>query len=442
MDQPATDFGSHLPGRLPIVLTALLVLAAMPRAVAEPDRLLPSAEEAEFRYTVEYPAVPYASARPADRVAALVARLGAGDREIPVDAGGSWLPGLLQALDIDPNSQVLVLSKTSLNKGGITPQTPRAIYFNDDTYVARVPGAGMLEIATMDPVLGPLFYVVEEKGQPTPVFDRQTVQCLRCHDSLTLTGGGVPRFILGSGYIDVRGELVSHEGWILTDQTTPYRFRWGGWYVTGTHGELEHLGNIVVRDPATLWELDKLRVYDRETLDGFIDTALYPRATSDIVALLVLEHQVHVQNLMTRVAWDVRQALGRAPDAGFITEETKSLIEASADPLVQALLFKGEPALPGPVRGNSGFRATFEARGPFDAGGRTLRELDLETRVFRYPLSYLVHSEAFAALPEPVREHVLRRLDAVLGAEPAAAPVARYTAAERAAARELLREWR
>ncbi len=442
MDQPARHLACQLPGRVSVALCASLVLAATAAAGAEADALLPSAEEAAFRYAEEFPAVPYGSARPRDRIAALVARLGAGDEKLDIDAAGSWLPALLGALDIDPASQVLVFSKTSVNKTGIGPRTPRAIYFNDDTYVARVPGAGMLEIATMDPLLGPLFYVVEEESQRAPAFDRQTVQCLRCHDSLTLTGGGVPRFILGSGYIDTRGELVSHEGWILTDQTTPYRFRWGGWYVTGSHGELMHLGNIVVKDPATLWELDKLRVYGRATLDGFIDAALYPRATSDIVALLVLEHQVHVQNLMTRVAWDVRQVLARTPDAQFISEETKSLIEASADPLVQALLFAGEPALSSPVRGSSGFGASFEARGPFDAGGRTLRQLDLETRVFKYPLSYLVHSEAFAGLPGAVREHVLSRLDALLGAEPPAPPVARYTAAERAAARELLREWK
>ncbi|MDH3531602.1 MAG: hypothetical protein OEO82_01660, partial [Gammaproteobacteria bacterium] len=354
-----------------------------------------------------------------------------------------------EALDIDPASQLLVFSRTSLNVAYIRPRTPRAIFFNDDAYVAWVPGSGMLEIATLDPQLGPVFFVLEQGEAARPRFDRQTVQCLRCHDSFTLTGDGVPRFILGSGYIDTRGDLVSHEGWILTSPETPLKFRWGGWYVTGQHGKQPHLGNIIVADPATLQMLDSLRIYNQQNLDELIDTKLYPASYSDIVALLVIEHQVHVQNLITRVNYDVRSALATAKERDAIdnkrnewsvSEEMKSFIDEAAEPLVQAMLFAGEATLAGPITGSSDFAAQFEARGPYDRKGRSLRELELHSRTFRYPLSYLIYSEAFDNLPQPVINQIYRRLAEILGSEKAEAAVARLLPEERATLLDILRD--
>ena len=161
-----------------------------------------------------------------------------GATNLTFDENYGYLKAVLESLDIDPASQLLVFSRTSVSKNHILPSRPRAIFFNDDTYVAMVPGSGILEIASMDPQLGPLFFMLEQHDSAAPKFDRQTVQCLRCHDSLTMTGGGVPRFILGSGYVDTQSNLVSHEGWVLTSPKTPFRFRWGGWYVTGEHGDL------------------------------------------------------------------------------------------------------------------------------------------------------------------------------------------------------------
>ncbi len=427
------------------ILRLTVLVAASTSTLA--DGLLPSAEEQRFRYEKEYPVIGYSTADPSDRIASLQARIDAGEASLEFDARDGFLHSVLAALDIDPASQVLVFSKTSLNTANISPRTPRAIYFNDDTYVARVPGAGMLEIASMDPELGPLFYVLEEQPVTRVQFDRQTVQCLRCHDSLTLTGGGVPRFILGSGYIDTRGNLVSHEGWILTNQETPLRFRWGGWYVTGQHARQPHLGNIIVKDPATLMDLENLRVYNLDSLEDLIEAALYPRMSSDIVALMILEHQVHVQNLITRVNYDTRMAIEAdrrrfdtddRPSGPTITEETKSLIEAAAEPLVQALLFAGEPALESPIKGSSEFRMSFERRSQTDTDGRSFRQLDLRTRLFRYPLSYLIDSPAFHGLPDIVRGRVLMRVVALLSTEQPDPLVSRLRPGERAAMLDML----
>ena len=239
-----------------------------------------------LRYDREYPFVDYGGAEPSGRVADLRTGLSEGSVELEFATGTGYLRSLLAALDIDPSSQVLVFSKTSLQVGGIEPSTPRAIYFNDDTYVAFVPDSVSLEIATMDPALGQTFFTLPQA--PAPRLERQTQRCLRCHDSYSLTGGGVPRFILGSGYTGTDGQLVSHEAWILTSTSTPFRSRWGGWYVTGQHGGMQHLGNIIVEDIEDLQDIDSLRVGNLERLDGLIDTSIYLSPYSDIVALLVI----------------------------------------------------------------------------------------------------------------------------------------------------------
>ena len=77
---------------------------------------------------------------------------------------------------------------------------------------------------------------------------------------------------------------------------------------------------------------------------------------------------------------------------------------------MEALLFVGEPPLTAPVAGTSTFAADFAQRGPTDSQGRSLRQLDLQTRLLRYPCSYLIYSESFDALPPAVRDRVLRRL--------------------------------
>ena len=431
------------------VALSLMLMPVDPASSAEQnDLLMPAENERGTRYDVEYPVIGYSVVRPSDSIAKLQFELDHDAATLAFDDTNGYLAAVLDALDIDPASQLLVFSKTSINKTHILPSRPRAIFFNDDAYVAIVPGSGMLEIATMDPKLGPVFFILEQRASTTPQFDRQTVQCLRCHDSLTLTGGGVPRFILGSGYVDTRSNLVSHEGWVLTSPKTPFRFRWGGWYVTGNHGDLAHLGNIVVNNAAELQDLERLRIFNRDTLDGWIDTELYPTSHSDIVALLVIEHQVHVQNLITRVNYDVRTGIAEEEQRNkddnngndwFVSEEMKSLIEESGEPLVKALLFADEAELTAPVTGSTNFADQFERRGPYDSKGRSLRQFDLRTRTFRYPLSYLIYSEAFDALPRIARDYIYRRFAEILGDERGDAAVARLRPEERAVILDILR---
>lgn len=407
------------------------------------ESVAPGAEPESLRYDVEYPAIGYSTAAPADRVADLTARIAAGEARLEHDGERGYLDSLLRELDIDPSSQVLVFSTTSLQVGSIRPETPRALYFNDDTYVAWVQSGGPIEIASMDPNLGPVFYTLEQTADADP--ERHTVRCLRCHDSLSLTGGGVPRFIIGSGYIGTRGNIVSHEGWILTSPRTPIRHRWGGWYVTGRHGDQVHLGNIVVRNIADLQDLERLRIGNLDTLEPLVDTTPYIADSSDIVALLVMQHQVDVQNEIARVMYavngggDIGGNAGGGDSSGNIGGGTAGgNIAAIVEPLVEAMLSVGEAELTDPIEGNTGFAERFEQRGPFDAEGRSLRELDLRTRLLRYPLSYVVHTRAFAALPDAAKTQAYRRFRDVLTGEDRDERFAHLSDEDRAAALEIL----
>lgn len=398
-------------------------------------------QEDSLLYNREHPVIGYSTQAPADRFAALGRKIATGEITLRKDSPQGYLSDLLAKLEIDSESQVLVYSRTSLNTGLIRANNPRAIYFNDDTYIAWVPGTKVIEIATMDPNLGPVFYLFD----PDSIgIERHGGQCLRCHDSLTLSGGGVPRFILGSGYTYFNGNLVSHEGWILTDQETPIKFRWGGWYVTGQHGKQVHLGNIVVSKAEELQDLEQARIGNINRLDDLFKTESYLTPNSDIDALMVLEHQVQIQNMITRVNYDVRNLLVReftsAMNESGISQEIKTRITEITEPLVEAMFMVGEAEITDSMKGNTEYRNNFEARGPVDSKGRSLRQLDLKSRLFRYPLSYLVYSREFNALPELAKEIIYKRFSAILNGNDNSGSFSHLDENDRLAIFEILKE--
>jgi hypothetical protein len=416
-----------------------------------------AAPDQPLRYETEYPTMHYATAQRTDPIAKLQARIERGEVKLAAGPRG-YLDSLLAALAIDPSSQTLVFSQTSLQSRRIRPETPRAIYYNDDVYVAWVQ-QGPLEIGSMDPNLGPVFYMLEQPGAQAagatpskpaaPKLEHELTRCLSCHDSYSLTGDGVPRFIVGSGYTGTGGQLVSHEGWILVTDQTPLKSRWGGWYVTGMHGKQVHLGNMLIRASADFQRLEELRVGNLEKLDALFDTTPYVTNKSDIVALLVLEHQTNVQNEITRVNYDVRTAIDRERGAakasqGYeqtlasLSPELRKIVEDSVEPLALTMLFAGEIDLTDPVSGEAAFAKQFAGRALRDSKGRSLRDFDLQTRMFRYPLSYLVYSPAFDALPRAARAAAYARFAALLRSDDQERVVAGSGAAERAAALEIL----
>jgi hypothetical protein len=406
-----------------------------------------------LRYDAEYPSMHYATGVRTDAIAQLEARIAKGEVQLAYGKRG-YLDSLLAALGIDPSSQALVFSQTSLQSGQIRPETPRAIYFNDDTYVAWVQ-RGPLEIAALDRNLGPVFYLLQnepaaaEAPSPGIAFDRDEKRCLSCHDSYSMTGGGVPRFIVGSGYIGVTGNLVSHEGWILVTDKTPLKSLWGGWYVTGRHGKQAHLGNMLIRSLKDFEDLEAHRVGNIDKLDTLFDVKPYLSNQSDIVALLVLDHQTNAQNGITRVNYDVRTAIDRERGLANSTQGYEQPIAAlspalrktvadAVEPLVATMLFSGAVKLTDPVTGDPRFTAQFVSRATRDPKGRSLRELDLQTRLFRYPMSYTVYSAAFEALPRAAREAVYARVATLLRAPDPGDTFATLRASDRGAILDIL----
>jgi hypothetical protein len=223
-------------------------------------------------------------------------------------------------------------------------------------------------------------------------------------------------------------------GAIVTDHRTPFRDRWGGWYVNGRHGESRHRGNAVAPNPAQPEVLETLGTQNLGNLAGRVETSGYLSRSSDIVALMTFEHQTQMANLITRLGWEARIA-----QYGSRTAALTPALQSSVDALVAYMLFDDEPPLVDPVEGVSSFTRTFAERGPRDRKGRALRDFDLRTRLFRYPLSYMVYDAAFDALPGPVLEHVYRRLFDVLTAEDGDRHTsARLTRADRRAILEIL----
>ena len=166
---------------------------------------------------------------------------------------------------------------------------------------------------------------------------------------------------------------------------------------------------------------------------------------SDIAALLVLDHQLHATNLMTLASWEHRlaawQAAGGFAAAGSPAPAGSALSARERDTvaeLVDYLLFVDEVPL-GVVKGNAGFAEWFAAQGPKDPAGRSLRDLKLDGRLLRYPLSYMVYSLAFDALPPPVKDATYQRLWTVLSGQDTGANYAHLTRADRQAILDILR---
>ncbi len=392
--------------------------------------LCPSArvEAQELRYAREYPLMRYVDREVTDPIAKLQRKIAEGKAQLSFEADRGYLASLLEALDVPASSQMLVFSGTSGQPVLISAATPRAIYFADDVYVAWMQGSDVLEIAAMDPELGPVFYTLDQQQSNTPNFERHTAACLRCHDTYGLSGGGVPRFLLGSGPTDAMGRLAGHESWELTTDQTPLSHRWGGWYVTGFHGDQEHMGNRVVRtdDPAPA------PIGNLSDLAGLFDTGPYLTGLSDIAALMVVEHQIHMQNLLTRLNWEARKLLAEHGEP--------SKLAALAEPVVTAMFFVDEAKFSAPISGTSGFRDDFESRGPFDTDGRSLRHLDLTQRLFKHPLSYLIYSEAFSAMPTEAKEQVYRRIWEVLTGVDLSKKFDHLSASDRTAILEILED--
>ena len=379
----------------------------------------------------------YSKSAPEDRVSELIQRLDAEETRLDYEPGFGFLRSILRELQVPESSQTLVFSKTSLQRQRISPRTPRALYFNEDVYVGFCQQGDVIEVSAVDPRLGTVFYTVQQEETDRPRIVRQADNCLLCHASSHTKEG--PGHLVRSVLVDSSGMPILTAGTYRVDQTIPLQNRWGGWYVTGTHGAQKHLGNLVMRaaDAPTL--VDNAAGMNLTELGDRFDASAYLTPHSDIVALMVLEHQTDVHNSIVRANFLTRQAmhqqqalnreLGKPLDHEW--ESTKSRIKSSCEPLVEGLLFSGEAKLTGQIRGTSGFAQQFARQGPRDGQGRSLREFDLETRLFKVPCSYLIYSPSFKALAREAKEQVLERMAGILAGKDTSKKFAHLTPDDR-----------
>jgi hypothetical protein len=234
----------------------------------------------------------------------------------------------------------------------------------------------------------------------------------------------------------------------FTDHSSPLKERWGGWYVTGTHGNQRHMGNIWIKDKEHPDQLDLESGANVTSLKGRFDVTAYLTPDSDLVALMVLAHQAHLHNLIIRVNWETRLALHEQESvnkqlgvpADTWSDATRLRIHGAVETLLRYMLFTDETRLDAAVRGTSAFAQEFAAAGPRDRAGRSLRDLDLDHRMFRYPCSYLIYSEAFDALPKTALDYFYLRLWDVLTGKEKDQAFATLTRSDRVAILDILRQ--
>lgn len=368
-----------------------------------------------------------------DPVAKLEKRLERGDLKLHYGSGHGYLKSVLDALHIAISSQTLVFSKTSFQYPNINPSAPRALYFNDDVYVGQVHQGKFLEFVSFDPMQGAIFYVMDEHRNKRPRFERSEVDCIQCH--VAPSTKGIPGVMLRSVFTNPDGTPNGAARSYVTGQESPITQRWGGWYVTAKNGEQGGMANVLISDPQHPEQLDRATGANLTSLSGRFDTSAYLTNSSDIVALMVLAHQTQMHNWITLTNYQTRIALA---DPKATPDEVEKKFESPAEQLVRYLLFTNEIPLQNPIAGTSDFVRQFAARGPRDSKGRSLRDFDLQERIFKYPCSYLIYSEAFDAIPEPAKGYIYRRLFEILSGRDQSPEFASLSSQDRRAILEIL----
>ncbi len=409
-------------GGLSIFVAVLLALCGSVAAQAdEPKRI-------EITDFVPYGREPveYFAAKTNDAVSRLQERLQSGTVKLTADSSRGYLKSLLAELRIPTSSQLLVFSKTARNPDLIGPKHPRAIYFNDEVTVGWVPGALELELTASDPEKGITFYTLAQPTKDAPSTELQfhrKDQCLACHAGRSTFE--VPGLLLRAFQTDASGKPVM--GYSVMNQDSPYEKRWGGWFVVGTPPGFDHRGNLIGNEDNELDRDEPGFRASRRNLNDLERLNEYATDTSDIIAHLVLAHQTHGLNLIARVGLEAR--FHRRSDA--------------EEKLVRCLVFADEPRLPRPLDAatisKSEYRAWFESQRPTAGAGRSLRQFDLQTRVFKHRLSYLIEHPMFVGLPADCRARLFARLRAGFSSQPAAPGFDHLSEAERSTLHEIVK---
>jgi hypothetical protein len=376
---------------------------------------VPTAEAAKRLRDFEKPPHNYWQRAPQDRFTKIKTALETGKLPLNRTSEKAFVVSLLAALEISPATQTLVYSTTSLQLSRISPRNPRALYFNEDVYVGWVP-RGQIEIASIDPALGGIFYIFNIPRASAPIRIERSARCFNCHAEFE--NGRVPGLLLKSVVPGPGGGSLESFHGDITGHSIPLKDRFGGWHLTGKHGITEHWGNMV----GTL-STAGLKKYANPPGRQF-RWETYPVSTSDVLAHLLHEHQVGFVNRAVKATYDTRAALA-AGDA-------QAMIAKHAAVLTRYLLFADEAKFPaGGIGGDALLKKDFAARARRTKTGLSLRDFDLRTRIFKHRCSYMIHSAAFTGLPAPLKQQVFAELRAALNPAKANPASAHLPAAEK-----------
>ena len=432
-----------------------LALAACAAVVAVPVSAQIAVRNQGYIPYSEAP-INYRSQELSDPVALLIKQIDQGKVKLTYDQDHGYLRSVLSLLNVPAESQTLVFSKTSFQYPKISPEHPRALYYNDDVYVGKVHDGKEIEIVSFDPKQGAIFYLLNEQQADKPNFQRAELDCTQCH--IAAGTRGVPGVLLRSVFPAQAGTLTPRAPSYITDQESPLRQRFGGWYVSGDLAKVS-MANAVVTDlPAADMPRVPGSVPILNPLPQTYDASAYLTPESDQVALLVLTHQAQMHNLITLTNYQTRLALYALKQAGgavatqvsysddsgaldVLPEATRLKIQKPADQLVRFLLFAQETPLGLDAQkalAQSTFAREFQARGVRDSKGRSLRDFDLHDRIFKFPCSYLIYNKAFDSLPEPAKGYVWHRLFQILTDRDQSADFANLSHDERQAILDIL----
>lgn len=358
---------------------------------------------------------------------------------------------LLERLDVPIESQVLVFSKTSAQNSHISPRTPRAIYFSDDVYLGWVQG-GEIEVASFDDRIGIVFHLIklterEENSPPSLVRERS---CLNCHAGSS--NQDLPGLLVRSVYPSESGLPLFEAGTFHTRQSSPIAERWGGWYVTGGVEDQTHLGNALaeVVDRSAGVSLRRFSEGAVQKLDDFFEADPYlDGGKSDVVALMTLEHQAGVHNVLVEANLttqatlyrhtEMQKAFGEPLDAP-LSETNERILDRMAEKVLREMLYVEEVELPGGIEGSPAFQTAFAENRRKSKEGRSLKDYRLYGHLMKYRCSHLIYSTVFEHLPKEMRVRILDKLHGIL-TKPAAWPdFAHLGDSERAHLLEILGE--
>lgn len=375
-----------------------------------------------FTNWLNHPAIEYPAQTTTDPIAELDARVKNGKASLEYDATSGYLRSLLSSLNVPIDSQIAVFARDSVQAQRISRHNPRTIFFNDSIAIGWVRG-GFIEIAAQDPQQGTVFYTVDRNLNGNAIFKRRN-DCLTCHYSYSTAG--------------VPGMLVRSAGQFKVDHRVPLDKRWGGWYVTGRLGSIQHLGNLDIDAQYDAPDLQQDNLnwtsFDRE-----FDTTNYVTSQSDVAALMIFEHQMHMMNLLTRIGWEVRVAEYHKR-SNTKPDEAPIPVDEAAKEVVDYMLFVDEAKIDNRIAGSTDFAAHFAKQGPHDGKGRSLRQLRLDGRLMQYPCSYMIYSAQFERLPERARFAIYARLWRILSGDDKTQKYERLGQRNRVAIVEILRD--